>query len=65
MQTSPISRVIVIRNKQGLHARPAEEFVRLARTFESKIELIRDGRRSRSHETSWICSRWGQRKVLS
>jgi phosphocarrier protein HPr len=45
MQTSPISRVIVIRNTQGLHARPAGEFVKLARTFESKIELIRDGRR--------------------
>ena len=45
MQTSPISRVIVIRNKQGLHARPAGEFVKLARTFESKIDLIRDGRR--------------------
>ena len=45
MQTSPISRVVVIRNKQGLHARPAEMFVRLASQFESKIEIVRDGRR--------------------
>src|SRR3954470_13527691 len=45
MQTSPISRVIVIRNKQGLHARPADKFVRLAMKFDAKIEIIRDGRR--------------------
>ena len=45
MQTSPLSREIVIRNKQGLHARPAEKFVRLASTFDAKIELIKAGRR--------------------
>jgi phosphocarrier protein HPr len=45
MQTSPLSRVIVIRNKQGLHARPAEKFVRLAAQFDAKIELIKEGRR--------------------
>jgi phosphocarrier protein HPr len=45
MQTSPISRVIVIQNKQGLHARPAEMFVRLAHQFQCKVQLIRDGRR--------------------
>ena len=45
MQTSPISRVIVVRNKQGLHARPASEFAKLASKFEAKIELVRDGRR--------------------
>ena len=45
MQTSPISRVVVIQNKQGLHARPAEKFVRLASQFDAKIELIKAGRR--------------------
>jgi phosphotransferase system HPr (HPr) family protein len=45
MQTSPVSRDIVIQNKQGLHARPAEMFVRLAGQFESKIQLVRDDRR--------------------
>lgn len=45
MQTPPIRRVIVIQNKQGLHARPAEKFARLAYQFEAKIELIRDDRR--------------------
>lgn len=45
MQTSPISRVVVIRNKQGLHARPADRFVRLAAKFDAKIEIVRDDRR--------------------
>jgi phosphotransferase system HPr (HPr) family protein len=41
----PVTRVIVIQNEQGLHARPAELFVRLAKTFNSRIELVRDDRR--------------------
>jgi phosphotransferase system HPr (HPr) family protein len=40
-----ITRIIVIRNPQGLHARPAEMFVRLAKQFESRIELVREDRR--------------------
>jgi phosphotransferase system HPr (HPr) family protein len=35
----------MIRNPQGLHARPAEMFVRLAKQFKSRIELVRDDRR--------------------
>ena len=45
MQTSRITRVIVIRNREGLHARPAEMFARLARQFQSRIELVREDRR--------------------
>jgi phosphocarrier protein HPr len=45
MQTSTATRAITIQNKQGLHARPAEQFVRLANQYESKIQLVRDGRR--------------------
>jgi phosphocarrier protein NPr len=45
MQTSPISRVVVIRNKQGLHARPADQFARLASQFDAKIDVIREDRR--------------------
>jgi phosphotransferase system HPr (HPr) family protein len=45
MQTSRITRVIVIRNSQGLHARPAHMFARLARQFQARIELVRDDRR--------------------
>jgi phosphocarrier protein HPr len=45
MQTPRITRVIVIRNTQGLHARPADMFARLAKQFQSRIELVRDDRR--------------------
>jgi len=45
MSNSPISRVVTIENEQGLHARPAEMFARLAAKFESKIEVLREGDR--------------------
>lgn len=45
MQTPRVTRVIVIRNAQGLHARPADMFARLARQFQSRIELVREGQR--------------------
>ena len=45
VETPRITRVVVIKNKQGLHARPAEKMVRTAQTFEAKVELIRDDRR--------------------
>jgi phosphocarrier protein len=40
--SSPIKRVVVVPNKQGMHARPAEMFVRRAQQFKSKIEIVRD-----------------------
>ncbi len=39
------SRVIVIRNPQGMHARPAEMLVRMAMRFKSRIELVRGNER--------------------
>jgi phosphotransferase system HPr (HPr) family protein len=45
MNTPPISRVVVIQNEQGLHARPAEMFARTALRFESQVEVIRGDRR--------------------
>ena len=42
MNNSPIKRVVVVPNKQGMHARPAEMFVRRAQQFQSKIEIVRD-----------------------
>ena len=36
---------VVIANPQGLHARPADMFVKLAVQFQSKIEVIKDGER--------------------
>jgi phosphocarrier protein HPr len=41
----PVTRVIVIRNKQGLHARPATLFVKLANEFRSEIFLVRGNER--------------------
>lgn len=38
-----IEKNAVIVNKSGLHARPATEFVQLAKTFESKITIRRHG----------------------
>lgn len=42
---SAVEKTVVINNPQGLHARPAELFARLALKFESEIKVIRD-----SHE---------------
>lgn len=36
------SRTVKISNRQGLHARPAAEFVKLASTFESEIQVRKD-----------------------
>jgi phosphotransferase system HPr (HPr) family protein len=41
-EASPSKRVTVI-NSQGLHARPADQFVRLAKQFHSTIEVEMDG----------------------
>ena len=38
-------KTVVINNPQGLHARPAEMFARLALQFDSQIEVIRDSLR--------------------
>lgn len=34
-----ITRTVILRNKDGLHARPAAEFVKLAGTFESDVTV--------------------------
>lgn len=38
-----IKKEVVIRNKTGLHARPASDFVMAAKQFESKITICREG----------------------
>jgi phosphocarrier protein HPr len=43
--STPVSRNVVIRNKQGLHARPASEFAKLAYTFGSQITVVCENRR--------------------
>jgi phosphotransferase system HPr (HPr) family protein len=45
MANGTFSRTVVVTNPQGLHARPADMFVKLASQYESKIEVIKDGER--------------------
>src|SRR5438552_4304086 len=45
MSMPTVRRVIVIQNEQGLHARPAEMFVRKAKQFDAKIALVRENHR--------------------
>lgn len=40
-----VRKTLIVRNKQGLHARPAAMFVQMANKFESKITIIRDEER--------------------
>ena len=38
-----LERKVKILNRLGLHARPAAEFVRAVRTFESSVTIIKNG----------------------
>jgi phosphocarrier protein HPr len=42
MQQPAITRMVVIKNPQGLHARPAELLARRALMFQSQIEVVKD-----------------------
>jgi PTS hybrid protein len=37
--TGPYEREVLVRNREGLHARPAAEFVKLANTFPAKVTV--------------------------
>lgn len=39
---SLIRKKIIVKNKQGLHARPAALFVQVANRFDSRISIFRD-----------------------
>ncbi|OQX95143.1 phosphocarrier protein HPr [candidate division KSB1 bacterium 4572_119] len=39
-----LEKKVTIKNSQGLHARPATQFVKVAAKFQSQIFLSRDGR---------------------
>lgn len=45
MCNTPVTRIVVIENTQGLHARPAELFAKMALKYEARIELIRGDQR--------------------
>ena len=39
MNESVLTRSVVVRNPQGIHARPADSFSKLARQFEAEIHI--------------------------
>ncbi|MFH0913285.1 MAG: HPr family phosphocarrier protein [Candidatus Omnitrophota bacterium] len=40
-----IKKKLIVKNKQGLHARPAALFVQLANKFDARITVVRDEER--------------------
>jgi phosphocarrier protein HPr len=45
MSSPRVQKTVVIRNEQGLHARPAQLLARLALEFQSTIEIVCNGQR--------------------
>jgi phosphocarrier protein len=45
MSAEIIAKRVVVSNKQGLHARPADMFAKTAARFDSRIEVVKDGHR--------------------
>ena len=45
MSEQIVSREVVVGMPQGLHARPADQLAREARTWQSRIELLNDSQR--------------------
>ena len=45
MSEPKLTRTVIVTNPQGLHARPADLFVKLATRFAAKVELVKDHER--------------------
>ncbi len=45
MSEGKASRAVVVNNQQGIHARPADLLVRLAKQYQSKINLVKENQR--------------------
>jgi len=45
MDETRLCRIVVVTNPQGLHARPADLFVKVASRFVAKVELVKDHER--------------------
>lgn len=43
MGDESIIRKVIVPNRQGLHARPANMFVKAAMQYQSQVEITRDG----------------------
>ena len=59
-----IERKVVLKNRTGLHARPASELVAFAKELPCKVYLEHNGKKPRQTAS---CSflRWGQRRAVS
>ncbi len=45
MSDVKVSRIVVVNNPQGIHARPADLIVRLAKQYQANIEFVKDNYR--------------------
>jgi phosphotransferase system HPr (HPr) family protein len=45
MSETRLARTVVVTNPQGLHARPADLFVKLATRFAARVEIVKDRER--------------------
>jgi len=45
MSERKLAKTVTVSNPQGLHARPADRFAKMANEFESQIALVKDGMR--------------------
>ena len=45
MSESKLTRTVIVTNPQGLHARPADMFSKLATRFAATVELVKDHER--------------------
>ena len=45
MAEQKVARTVVVNNPEGLHARPAQLFAKIASSFQSKIEVLSAQRR--------------------
>jgi phosphocarrier protein len=45
MSAETLAQRVVVANRQGLHARPADLFAKTAARFDSKIEVVKGGHR--------------------
>ena len=45
MSEQKLTRTVIVTNPQGLHARPADMFVKTALRYQSRIEVVKDSER--------------------
>ena len=53
----------VIKDEQGIHARPAGMFVKEAAAFSSKVTISKDGKEVDAQKNPWCYGTWRKRKI--